>query len=177
MGYGNDASNAKKLALGGVLLALTVTAVFFAVLLPASKLSLYALSSFFVSIVIIESGAKYGWMFYIASCILSFVIVQEKTGAVPFLTFFGIYGIIKYYAEKIANIVIEYVLKLIYFNINLASAFLLAKQFVPGLLQVGFPLYLTVIGFEAAFIVYDYVYTLFIKYYRTRLRDMLKIGR
>jgi hypothetical protein len=168
-------SGTKRLALNGILLAMTVITLFFATIMPTSRLSLYALSSFYIAILVIEYGIKNAWVFYGASCLLALVIIPDKPGLVPYIVFFGAYGIVKYYTERRNNRVLEYVIKLAYFNLCLAAALYLARQFFLEGVKISVPLWGVIIGLEVVFVVYDYVYTLFILYYRDRLKKMLHL--
>jgi hypothetical protein len=144
--------------------------------MPTSTLSLYALSSFFVSIIIFEFRIKAGWTFYAASCLLSLIVVQVKIRLVPYVLFFGLYGIIKYYIERINNIVLEYILKILYFNICLFLGILFIEAvFLPEGIIIKFPIWAIVAALEIIFLVYDYTYTLFINYYNVKLKKILKI--
>ncbi|MCX8130059.1 MAG: hypothetical protein N3I35_08175 [Clostridia bacterium] len=173
---GNGNTNiSKKLALTGIMTALAVIILFLATIMPTNRISLYALSSFFIAIVIIEFGVKTGWIFYFSSGILAFIIIQFKIRLIPYVIFFGIYGLIKYYIEKINNYFVEIILKILYFNISLAVSFYLVKEIFLEGLEIKFPWWIAVVILEVVFIVYDYVYTLFIQYYRQKLKKILKI--
>jgi hypothetical protein len=165
-----------RIALGGILGALAVICLFLAVVLPTNRLAFYALSSFFSSIIIIESGIKSGWVFYAATAMLSAIIIPDKIGIIPYLIFFGIYGIIKFYIERMNRIVVEYILKYVYFNICIAIAILLIKQFFVQSITVAIPWWAVILLLELVFLLYDYVYTLFIAYYRNKLKNKLRIG-
>lgn len=136
---------------------------------------MFALSSFFTAVIVMEFGTKNGWFFYIASSLLAVILIPEKAGIFPYIIFFGIYGLIKYYIERLDKIILEYFLKLVYFNISLAAVALLIKQFFLDYIKLDFPWWAVIIIFEVAFIIYDYVYTLFIRYYKDKLRKVLKI--
>lgn len=169
----SGADNSKRLALSGLLLALAVAALFLASIMPTSKLSLYALSSFFIAVIIIEYGTRAGWVFYAASCLLALIVVQDKLRIIPYIVFFGIYGILKLYIERLRNIVIEYVLKLAYFNICLVLAIIFIKEFLFTGLDTKFPWWIVIAALQVVFVIYDYVYSLFIQYYNNRLKKML----
>lgn len=171
----NNLSKTKRLSLSGILLTLTIISLFMATIMPTNKVSFYVLSSFFVSIIIMEFGVKAGWIFYFTSCLLAFVIIPDKLRVIPFILFFGVYGVIKFHIEKINNIVIEYILKIIYFNLFLLGAFFIAKQLFFKDLAINLPLWGIVIALEIVFIIYDYVYTLFVRYYNDKLKKLLKI--
>ncbi len=170
----NSKTKAKKISLGGILLAFTVISVFLASVLPTSKLSLYAISSLFISVIIIEFGAKSGWVFYLASSILSAILVP-RLEVIPFIVFFGIYGLLKLYIERLNSRVLEYVLKIVYFNICLILGLLFVKEIILDGINLSAPIYIIAALLEVVFIIYDYVYTLFIRFYGSSLKPKLKI--
>ena len=161
---------AKTIALGGILGALAVICLLLADVLPASKISLYALSSFFISVIIIEMGVRAGWIFYAATSLLGFVVVPDRISILPYVLFFGAYGIIKFYIEKLDRIVIEYILKLIFFNACAGIMLFAAGSLLDAGPVIAFSWWWLVIAGEIIFLVYDIVYTLFINYYRNKLR-------
>ncbi|MEN6315366.1 MAG: hypothetical protein ABFD25_14115 [Clostridiaceae bacterium] len=170
----NSSLNSKKIALNGILGALAVVSLLLAAIIPTNTLSFYALSSFFISVVIVENGIRAGWLFFAATSLLSLIVVPEKLALVPYVVFFGIYGIVKYYIEKLNKLALEYVLKFIYFNICAGIAVVTVRQLFNTALVSRLPWWLLVIALEVVFFVYDYVYTLFIGYYRDKLRSRLK---
>ncbi len=170
----NNNKRIKGIALGGILLAFTVICVFLASILPTSVLSLYAISSLFIAVIIIEFGTKAGWAFYIASSILS-VILVPRLEVIPFVVFFGLYGLIKLYIERLSSRVLEYVLKLVYFNICLFFGLFFLKELILSGINLAKPIYIIAAILEVVFIVYDYVYTLFIRFYASQLKAKLKI--
>ncbi len=169
-----DAIKTKRIALNGILGALTVICLVLAAILPTNRLSLYALSSFFVAVSIIESGVKAGWIFYVATCLLALIVVPNKLGIIPYVIFFGMYGIVKYYIEKLNKIIVEYMLKLVFFNICVGIAALTVIEFFGFKLAVELPWWLLIIALQVIFFLYDIVYTLFINFYRGKLRPKLK---
>lgn len=167
--------NAKRVALNGILIAFTVIVLFFATVLPTSRLSLYALSSFFVSIVVVEFGIKNGCFFYIASSILALTVIPNKIGLLPYVIFFGAYGLVKFFIERLNKISIEYILKFVFFNISLLLGYFFAKQLFFQNINIKIPWWALVIALEIVFIIYDYVYTLFIQYYKTKIRKIIRM--
>lgn len=167
--------NTRIIALNGILGALTLICLFLATVLPTNRLSLYALSSFFISVVIVESGIKAGWLFYVSTALLALIILPEKLGLVPYIIFFGFYGILKYYIEKLDKLILEYILKFIYFNLCLGIAWLLIRQFFIAEITVRLPWFVVIIVLEIIFLIYDFVYTLFVAYYRDKLKKVLHI--
>lgn len=164
-----------KIALSGILGALAVICLFLATVLPTSRLSLYALSSFFISIVVIEAGIKAGWLFYIATTLLSVILVPDKLEIIPYAVFFGVYGVIKCYIEKINKLILEYLLKFAYFNLCMAVAVLFIRQVFMESIQIQLPWWAIIAALEVVFLIYDVVYTMFIAYYKDKLRKKLRL--
>ena len=172
---GDNRSNTKKIALNGILGALALICLFLATILPTNRLAFYALSSFFISIAIIESGIKAGWLFYASTALLALIILPEKLGLVPYVIFFGFYGIAKYYIERLNKLIPEYIIKFVYFNLCLGIAWLLIRQLFVAEITVKLPWFVIVIALEFIFLIYDLVYTMFIAYYRYRLKKKLRL--
>ena len=84
-------------ALGGICLALTVIFLFGASFVPGAEMTLYALSSLFVAVMVIEKGPKSGVILFVAAVILGLLLVPNKLGMLPYICFFGYYGVLKYY--------------------------------------------------------------------------------
>lgn len=158
----------KKVAYGGILLAINIILLLFTNILPINTLFLMGLASLPISIVIMEYGPRSGVAFYIACAVLGFIVMTSKVQWLLYVFTFGIYGLIKYIIEQDRPVYLEYVLKLLFANITLVLVYFILKAFV------YIPVNLITIGlFEVAFIVYDYVYTSFIDYYNTKLKQII----
>ena len=102
------------------------------------------------------------------------MIVPDKISIVPYALFFGGYGIIKYYIEKLDRIILEYILKFLFFNACACIVLLAAGSLFKAEPIVAFSWWLLIIAGEIVFFIYDFVYTLFINYYRDKLRTKLR---
>lgn len=161
-----------KIAFMGVMLALVLVTLFIAVLMPMNRLFFTALSSVFVAMVIMEINVAYGWMFYLASSVLAFLLIPLKSIALLYAALFGIYGIVKGYIEKIRDRRAEMVLKLLFFN---ASIFIIYKAAslvaISQAVQIPrWPIIVLWLIAQVAFLIYDYAYTLFLRIYQKRIR-------
>lgn len=170
----NNGSKVKRITLSGILLAFTVICVFLAATLPTSKLSLYAISSLFIAIIIIEFGSKAGWAFYLASSILSVVLVP-RLEVIPFVVFFGVYGLVKLYIERLHSRITEYILKFAYFNVCLVLGLVFLKELILNGVNLTAPVYIVAAILEVVFVLYDYIYTLFVRFYGTQLKQKLRL--
>ncbi|MEG0291901.1 MAG: hypothetical protein RR495_04715 [Anaerovoracaceae bacterium] len=163
--------NTFMVALTGICLAFSVIGVFLASFVPGVELTLYALSSFFVGVVLIETGLKGGVLLYIAATLLIFVIVPNKLAVIPYALFFGIYGIIKYIAEKPENKIVQYAIKLIFYFVVAGISIFAIKGLFFG--DMGIPTlgnWALFIGGTFVFVLYDFIYTLGMGFYRDRIK-------
>ena len=81
------------------------------------------LASLPISIVIMKYGPKSGFVFYLASIFLGFIVINSKFQWVLNIFTFSIYGLIKYIIEKDRPIYVEYFLKFLFANISLNDKF------------------------------------------------------
>jgi hypothetical protein len=172
----------KTVALGGICLALTMVFLFGASFVPGVELTLYALSSLFVAVMVIERGPKSGLMLYAAAVILGLILVPNKLGMLPYICLFGYYGVAKYYIEKNCRQKLQLAVKIILFAVILAVGLWGTKGLLFGNIQL--PEYSTVIIFAGGIVMmmlYDVIYTFAIRIYRERVKrekvPEFKLGR
>lgn len=163
--------NTKKIATAGVLLALSIATLFAATTVPGIELTLFALSSVYVAIMVIEFTPNTGWVFYFGSVMLTFVLVPNKGAVIPYTIFFGIYAIIKYYIENFKKIKqpVEIVLKLLFCNLMCVLGFIFFGAVFTGAINLpDAALPILIIGAQIFFLAYDYILTLIIGFYLKR---------
>ncbi|MBZ4645159.1 MAG: putative rane protein [Clostridia bacterium] len=165
----------KKVALGGFATALAVICLYLASILPTNRLFFYAISSMFLLAMVIEFGVSSAVVTYISTALLAFIIIPDKLMLIPYVLFFGYYGIIKYYVEKINNLIIEWIIKLLLFNISMYILYIITVKMLFETITTRFPIWITVVLGEIAFVVYDYGYSMAAGYYKYRLRKLFKI--
>jgi hypothetical protein len=163
--------NAKKTAACGVLLALSAVTLFGATFLPGVELTLYALTSAYVAVVVVEWGAAAAWLFYLASVLLAGLLIPNKAGLIPYAIFFGVYAIFKYWIENKKKLpqVLEILLKLLLCNALLALGYGLFGAMFIGAIQLpeaALPLLLA--GAQLFFVAYDYILTMIIGFWLRR---------
>lgn len=158
-------SNSTKslyMAKGGLLTAVGVILVYTSGIIPVNKAFLLAIASFIIPLSILMTDIKNTLVVYICTSVLSIILCGFKFTVIAYILFFGLYGFIKFYIEKIDKILLEIILKLIFLNACAALLFLIYSLFFPGLFNFRFSLYLIVIGLQIVFLLYDYVLTLII---------------
>ena len=158
----------KKISYSGIILAINLILLILINVIPMNTIFLMGLASLPISIIIMEYGPKSGLVFYIASVILGFIVINSKFQWILNTFTFSIYGLIKYIIERDRPIYTEYILKMLFANIAIFIVYLILKPFV----YIPINLF-TVLTFEVLFIVYDHIYSLFIEYYNTKLKKII----
>lgn len=157
----------KYIAESGLLVALTVVVLYATSLFSISTLSLLTIASCLIPISIIRTSIKNTILVYIASSILSFILIPKINIAIYYTLFFGIYGIVKYFIEKTRKMILEILLKLISFNILLGITYLITKSFL-SVIYPSISLWLLLIAAQVVFLIYDYALTLAISFFLRR---------
>lgn len=138
--YGKRKKTTFSIALTGILSAVVFLFCFLAGLSPVLGISLLALASFFIGILILETNIKYATAGWIVTSILALLFVSQKLMAVPAVLFFLPYPLVKKLIEKDGfiytaagdkkTIVLNWLIKLLFFVASfIVCYFLLVKFF------------------------------------------------
>lgn len=162
----------QAIALGGIFLALTVVFIFAGSIVPGIELTMFAISSLFVAVMIMESGVRAGVILYAAALLLGFILVPNKLAMIPYAFFFGYYGILKFFIEKLKNAVLQVVIKAAFFAIVMCVGLLAFKELLLGAISLpDYPTAILIVAGILMMLVYDYIYTLLINFYLKRIRN------
>lgn len=172
---GRSNKNSSYMAKGGLLTALGVMFVYLSGIVPINKGYLLAIASCIIPLSVVMTNVKNSIVVYIATSMLSVLISGMRITVIAYILFFGLYGLAKYYIENLRKLPIEIILKLIFFNISLGVLFLVYKLFFPNLLKINMPFYLLIVAAQIAFILYDYILTLFIDYINKYLHKRMEL--
>ena len=160
-----------QLALGGICLALTLIFMFAGSIVPGIELTLFAISSLFVAVMILESGVSGAVLLYLAACILGFILIHNKVAVVPYIFLFGYYGILKYFIEKLSTAVGQIITKVVFFAAVMCIGFLGFKELLLGAVELpDYPVAILIIAGIVFMMLYDYIYTLIINLYVTKIQ-------
>lgn len=160
----------KKITYSGILLGLNILLLLISNLISINTMFFMGLASLIISVIVMEYGVNTGVVFYIASIILSFIVMPNKSQWLLYTLTFGIYGLVKYFIEKGRPIYIEVILKLIFANLVAVILYLILKNIVIIPINI-----ITIIVYQVAFLIYDYVYSLFIEYYNEKIKRIINI--
>lgn len=167
----NKTSNITK---GGFLTTLGVILIYLSGIVPVNKAYLLAIASFIIPLAVVVTNFKNAITVYGATSLLSLLICGFKITVFSYIIFFGLYGLIKYFIERLRKLPLEIILKLAFFNICLFTLFLLCSLFFPGILKIKISRYLIALGAQIAFLIYDYLITLFITYVNRHILKTVK---
>ena len=162
---------AKEITLSAILVALTNIILYLNFLLPISTISILTLASLLIPIALIKGSIKSAFLVYIASSIIGFFILPINI-ILLYILFFGIYGIVKYYIEKLNKLYLEIFLKMIFFNISLFISLFVFKSFT-AIELTKLPLWLLWIVAQPIFLIFDYALTLLISFYMQRIHNRI----
>lgn len=123
--------NSFKVALGGIIAALSVALMFMTGIIPTLTYAIPAIAGGLLIAIVIEIGPKFACAVYVAVSVLSLLVVADKEAAVMYTAFFGYYPIVKGFIEKKMNGAVSWIVKYIIFNVSVVSAyFIVSKVFM-----------------------------------------------
>lgn len=162
---------AKDIAFGGIMVALTLITLYLTIILPINTLSLLTIASCFIPITIMKSNIKTAIFVYISSTMLSFFILPINY-VILYGGFFGIYGVIKFFIEKLKKLPLEIILKLLVCNFVLIIGLLFADIILVDV-KTSLPIWQLYILAQPIFFLYDYGLSLIIDFVYTKFRRFL----
>lgn len=167
-------SKASYTAKGGLFAALSILFIYLSSIIYTNRLFFLGAASLIIPLCILLLNIKYGLLVYLVSSIVSLWLLGPRGTVVAYTLFFGIYGIIKFYIEKLRKMPLEIVLKLLAFNIFLISVYTLFKFIFMENITTNYLKYKYIIFFASQFVFlfYDYILTVFISYLNTRFGQM-----
>ena len=134
-------------------------------------------------LVVIEMGKKWAFAVYFAVSVLSILFVAEKESAAVYVAFFGYYPILKPILESIKSRVLEWILKILIFNVSMVTTYFLLIKFFGIEISYGNIAFeiivatLLVLG-NVLFLLYDIVFTrlvtVYIKVWSKRVHKFFK---
>lgn len=169
----------KRIAYLGILLAINQIILMSSTIFVSNTLIIFALAAIIIGVVIIEFNLASGVTFYIASSLLALILVPDKLQIITYIAFFGIYSIVKYLIEVLVNrkflsVIVEFILKLAFFNMMLVIYYFAVSQFVTIISVESTSVWWIIILAEVFFIAYDYFLGYFLHVYANRIKPRLK---
>lgn len=173
--------DAKKLALCGMIAALSVVLMLFEGLFSLASVAVPALAGCLLIPVVAEAGLGYAFGTFGATGILCLFLAPDREAALIYLLFFGYYPALYAVLSKIKNIWIRWIVKLAVFNAGAVSEALLTvwilgvpvEEFteIPFVGAYG-PAVLLLLA-NLVFVLYDFALAGVITQYYRRFRRMI----
>jgi membrane-associated HD superfamily phosphohydrolase len=164
--------HSNKIAISGIVVALSVVVMFMTGAIPMATLSLPAIAGFLMVILVIETDFNTALVAYLASSILILLITPDREAAIVYIFFFGHYCIIKSKIELIKIKFFEYLVKIGIFNICIVSAYMLFiflfgfDKTIESFGEFGkYSLIIYLLAGNVIFIIYDFAITNLITVY------------
>lgn len=158
--------------------SLAVTIMLCTGIITIGTYALSALAGIILIPVVIEVGLKYAMITYVIASILSVIIVPDKEAVLCFIFFLGYYPLVKAKIELIKSKLIQWIVKLLMFNVAMVLVFYLSIAFLSidtaeyELFGMYLPSVFLLIG-NFIFILYDFGLTLNITRYVLVWREKL----
>lgn len=170
---------AKIISLGAMCAALSVLSLYASAVLPTAKLAFYFLSSVFVYMLTAEEAYAGALISFLASALLSFVLLPDKLYLAPYVALLGHYGIFRTWLDRrLGDRLLGFLLRMLYCNLATAAGILSAVYvFQFDLAAFGallpFPSWVAIPALEAGFALFDFLYWICQKIYEERIRTYL----
>ena len=168
----------RKITLAAILTALSLVVLWAAVLVPWGRIGLIAVAGLMPAAAVISAGPMAGGLCWTGTSLLALILLPSKDCGLLYLFFFGLYPLIKYFAERLRRLPLELVLKLAFFNAVLTvlwfgfrSIFLWS---IPQAEKLGWLLYP---AGNVVFLAYDYGFSKLIAFYVIRVDRSVRRGR
>ena len=124
----NKNFNSFKVALGGIISAISIVLMFSTGFFSTLTYAIPAICGALLILIVIEISPKFACAVYVAVSVLSLLIVADKEAAVMYAMFFGYYPIIKGFIERKLNGIYSWLVKYAIFNIAVISAYLVVSK-------------------------------------------------
>ena len=170
-------SPAKKITLCAMVCALSLLFLYAASVLPTMKLVCYFLSAVFVYALAYEGAYLASILAFIATALLAFFVLPEKTPLIPYVTLLGHYGILKRAVDMhVPTSPGRFLVKLLYCNVLTALGVFVVME-VLGLPLLAmlpeFPVWALILIMEAAFIAFELLFLFAARFYEAKIRHLI----
>lgn len=162
--------NNKKIALSGMMCALSVLIMLIGSLFQTLDLTAAAAAGLTVVFAMVELSNKYAFSVYLVSSLLAFLLLPNRSPALIFAAFAGLYPILKGYLQRIKSKWLAYAAKIIVFNIFFTAIILIGKNLIglkDDFYNFGYVIYL--LG-NITFVLYDFALDRLIMLYVLKIK-------
>lgn len=170
--------NATTIAVCSIVTALSCVLLFFGGITFVLAYAMPMLVSITMIMLKTTFGTKSAWITYIATSLLSFMLVADKECVLMYITFFGYYPIVKCGIDRIKAKPLRIILKLLLFNAMLtACQLILVYVFGIPFLDEGegnFLIVLFAVMMNFLFVIYDFMIEAVTRLYKLKIEKRIK---
>ncbi len=112
-----------KVSMGGLVAALSLVLMLLTSIIPFGTYAFPTFAGILLILLVFNLGYGYAFAVYFITVVLSFLLVTDKEAALYYSAFLGYYPIVKGLIERINSKVIQYIIKLLLFNVCIIGAF------------------------------------------------------
>lgn len=166
----NPRMKSRKVVYPAVFGALALVLLYIGMIAPGGNWGIVAVAGLLPCAVVISAGIAAGFLCWAGVTILAFLLLPDKLIALLFGALFGLYPMVKTLVESLRKLPLEYVLKVLFFNLSFSVIYLVMKgavlESLPAGLHATWLLYL--VG-NIVFLLYDYGLSKLISLYMARI--------
>ncbi|MBP3703986.1 MAG: hypothetical protein J6I98_00500 [Clostridia bacterium] len=153
-------SKTSRVALCGVIAALSVVVLFLTGIIPVATIALPAVAGCFLIAVVAETNARYGMAVYAVVSLLSIFLVPDREATLMYIVFFGYYPALYGLLSRIRNRALCWAAKLFVFNAAMiaegAAAVLMLSVPLEEMMPYGWiSIPVMLVLFNLVFVLYD----------------------
>lgn len=170
-------NNTKKVVFCG-LMAAVATVIMLVAYFPYLTYAVPAVASLAIMVCLIELGVKWAFMAYLAS-VLPVFLFCENEAKLLYVVLFGFYPIVKVLIEKINKRSLEWLIKLIVFNIIIVSTYFILSSLLGVRIDEisfvgGYTIAVLLFLGNVVFVLYDICIERMAALYMVRLHNVVK---
>lgn len=167
----------KKIAFCALFSALGVVLLYVGAIIEVMDISMACIASMLCIIALTEIGGAYPWLVYAVTGALSLLILPAKFGAVIYVCLAGYYPMAKFHIERLNNRVLQWLFKILLFNISMGIIVWASLFFFTGAdITRAYIIPLFTLG-NFTFVIYDIALSLLIRLYFFKYRKVLRIDK
>ena len=157
--------------------ALTLLFLYAATVLPTMRIACYFLSAIFIYALSYEGAYASAILSFLATAALAFFLLPNKNALIPYVTLLGHYGILKRAVDmRIPTRMGRFLTELLYCNLLTAlGVFICISVLGVNILSLlpAIPVWALVLIAEAAFLVFELLFTVIARLYEARIRNII----
>lgn len=171
--------NIRNITVSAIILAISFIFLYMTSIMPSAKLACLCIATAGICIIILETNLKMGIIAAVAMAVFASFFVHDKMIALLTVMFFSYYPVIKLLAER-RKIIIEWIIKVLYFILITIAAFFVFKatKLLPEMVYEYINKPFILIGGGAAVVlvqcIFDIALSMMISFYMSRIMPKTK---